>query len=87
VLNAMGAEEYFEQPDTPGENSPIGVLMVRVLEKNPGMSFEQARQEAHNLLTQAAGRKRYQVSAVLSPQEKAESMVVMAERFEPRRAA
>jgi hypothetical protein len=72
---------------TPPARTPMGVLMVRLLVKNPGMNFEQARREAHDLLTQAAGRKRYQVSAVLSPREKAESMAGMTERFQPRKAA
>jgi hypothetical protein len=87
MLKATSMEEYFDQSDTPGENSPTGVLMVRVLAKNPGMSFEQARREVYDLLRQAAGRKRYQVPAVLSPQERAESSAGMTGRFRDTRKA
>ncbi len=47
---------YFEQPDTPAAGSPVGVLMLRVLAKNPGMCFEEARTQAKSLPQQAAGR-------------------------------
>jgi hypothetical protein len=80
-------EEYFEQPDTPAAGSPVGILVVKIIAKNPGIDFEGARTEACNLLGQAAGRKRYQVPAVLSPQEKAENIAGMRERFRQSRQA
>ena len=52
----MTLETYFKQADTPTKNSSVGVLMVKVLAKNPHMGFEEARQEAHRLLDKAAGR-------------------------------
>jgi hypothetical protein len=86
IEDAMSIVGYFEQPDTPAARSPVGVLMLRIIAKNPGIDFESARTEAHNLLWQAAGRKRYVVPAVLSPQEKAESVARMRERFQAGRA-
>ena len=38
----MTLSDYFAQSDTPPVNSPVGTLMVKVLEKYPGMSFENA---------------------------------------------
>jgi hypothetical protein len=43
----MTLEEYFEQPDTPAAESPVGVLMVRIIAKNPGIDLEGARAEAY----------------------------------------
>jgi hypothetical protein len=64
-------EQYFTLPDTPARRSPVGKLMARVLKKNSGMGFEQARREANRLLDLAAGRKDYVIPAVLSPEEHA----------------
>jgi hypothetical protein len=55
-LNEMSIERYFEQSDTPAAGSPVGVMMVRVLAKNPSMSFEDALAQAKSLPRQAAGR-------------------------------
>jgi hypothetical protein len=52
----MSIERYFEQSDTPASNSPVGALMVRVLAKNPSMSFEDALARVKSLPPQAAGR-------------------------------
>jgi hypothetical protein len=65
-------EQYFSLPDTPAQRSPVGKLMARVLEKNPAMTFEDARRESHRLLDIGAGRKHYSIPAVLSPAERAE---------------
>ena len=43
--------------------------MVRVLAKNPGMSFEQAREEVQRLLGKAAGRRVYGIPRVLSAEQ------------------
>jgi hypothetical protein len=63
-------EEYFAQSNSPMPNSPVGTTMVRVLEKYPSFSFEQARQEAQNLLDKAARSFFYHTPQVLSPEEK-----------------
>ncbi len=65
----MKLEEYFERSDTPQTDSPIGRLMVKIVEKNPGMDFDVARVEASKLLQRAASKKNYVVPAVLSPEE------------------
>lgn len=65
----MTLPEYFKQPDTPHPRSPLGQLMARVIEKNPGMSFEEAREEARDLLKKAAGRRAYSIPRVLSAEE------------------
>ena len=80
-------EQYFERPDTPMPNSPCGRLMVRVLGKNPGMDFETARAEAHNLRQQAAGRRHYGVPQVLSPEEQAERDAKASAYWKARTAA
>jgi hypothetical protein len=65
----MSLRKYFEQPETPSRNSPVGVLMVRILEKFPGIAFEEARSKAHELLVTAAGRPNYRMPAVYSEAE------------------
>jgi hypothetical protein len=55
-LKDMSIERYFEQSDTPAAGSPVGVMMVRALAKNPGIDFEEARVQAKSLPQQAAGR-------------------------------
>jgi len=62
-------EEYFGQPDTPSRNSPVGNTMVRVLAKYPGISFEEARTKAHELLDTAAKARKYHGPVVLSAEE------------------
>ena len=42
--------EYFNQTDTPSENSPTGATMGRILAKFPQMSFDDARIRANELL-------------------------------------
>lgn len=65
-------QEYFERLETPAAGSPVGTLLVKMLAKNPGMSFEEARTETKALLGKAAGRKVYSVPRVFSPEERAE---------------
>jgi hypothetical protein len=80
-VRCMGVEEYFEQPDTPQRNSPVGLLIVRLLAKNPGMNFEQARQEAHVLLSKAAGARMYRTPTVYSADEQAKRRAKMLVAF------
>jgi hypothetical protein len=77
----MLLETYFAQSDKPSKNSPVGVLMVRVLAKNPGMDFEQARQEAYSLLDRASRRRVYNVPAVYSVEEEVARKAKMLARF------
>ena len=53
----------------PAPGSPVGLLMSKILEKNPGMGFEEARAEARRLLDIAAGKWNYRSPVVLSPAE------------------
>jgi hypothetical protein len=62
-------QAYFGRQDTPSIGSPIGKLMLAILEKNPGMAYEAARAEAHRLQDKAAGRYHYSLPRVLSPEE------------------
>jgi hypothetical protein len=76
--------DYFAKPETPAANSPVGTLMVKVLEKYPGMSFEDARKKAHVLLWEAAGKKRFNMPRVLSEQELAEQKERLKSAWKPR---
>jgi hypothetical protein len=67
----MTIDTYFNQTDTPAKNSPVGVLLVKVLAKNPHMGFEEAREEALRLLDKVACRRVYATPRVYSPEEKA----------------
>jgi hypothetical protein len=74
-------EEYFAQVDTPGKRSPVGVLMVKILAKNPGINFERARTEANGLLAKAAGRRVYRIPPVYRVEEQAERKAKMLAAF------
>lgn len=77
----MDIKAYFEQGHAPSRNSPVGGLMVRVLAKNPNMTCEQAREEAHNLLDKAARGRVYRVPTVYSPAEQEANRAKMVETF------
>jgi len=62
-------ERHFARPDTPAIGSPVGTLMLKVLAKNPNMSFDAAKCEANALLEKAARKWRYRVPVVYSPEE------------------
>jgi hypothetical protein len=79
----MEMTEYFARPETPSAGSPVGALVFKVLAKNPGMSFEEARTEAKALLEKAAGSWVYRAPRVLSPAEQAEQKERMRARFNP----
>lgn len=76
-------EQHFARKETPSRYSPIGNTMVRILAKYPGMSFEQARAHASQLLNQAAGRRSYQAPAVLSAEEQRNRLERLKTRFKP----
>jgi len=75
-------EAYFAQADTPGANSPIGKLMVKVLEKFPTLTFEQTRTKANELQTEAAGKRKYVAPAVLTDEEQATRRKALKARFQ-----
>ncbi len=77
----MTLEEYFALPDTPASGSPVGTLMVRVIEKNPGMGFVAARVQANALLQRAAGKKVYRVPMVLSVEGEQAQRERLRQRF------
>jgi hypothetical protein len=62
-------QEYFARPNTPASGSPVGELMMRVLAKDPGMTFDESRAEANTLQQKAAGKWNYRIPRVLSPEE------------------
>ena len=57
----MSLAEYFKLPHSPMANSPVGKLMVSILEETPGIDFEEARKQAQECLHKAAGRKSYRI--------------------------
>lgn len=75
--------DYFAEPDTPSANSPVGTIMVKVLEKYPGMSFEAARAKAHCLILESAGKKRFNLPRVLSEVELAEQKERLKTAWKP----
>jgi len=62
-------KQYFERLETPAPSSPIGVLIARIVEKFPPLSFEDARTKAHGLLGKAAAARIYRMPAVRSPEQ------------------
>jgi hypothetical protein len=79
--------DYFAKPDTPAANSTVGTLMVKILEKYPGMSFEAARAKAHCLILESAGKKRFNLPRVLSEAELAEQKERLKTAWKPRTGA
>jgi hypothetical protein len=73
--------KYFEQPDTPMADSPVGRTMAKILVKYPEWTFDAARAEAQTLLSDAAKRWRYVAPAVLSVEEKAAQAAATKARF------
>ena len=73
----------MSRQDTPAPGSPVGALMVKVIEKNPGISFEEARTQANALLDKAAGKWRYRVPTVYSPEEMENRRESLRKAFNP----
>jgi hypothetical protein len=80
----MTLSQYFAKPDTPSANSPMGTIMVKVLEKYPGITFEDARAKAHCLILESAGKKRFNLPRVLSEAELAEQKERLKTAWKPR---
>jgi hypothetical protein len=74
-------QEYFDRPETPAADSPVGTLVVRIMDKNPGMDFGEARRQANALLDKAAGSRVYRGPRALSPEERAEQKVRLRARL------
>jgi hypothetical protein len=64
-------EQYFEREDTPSAGSPVGILMSKILVKFPGITLDDARAKANQLLQDAAKRKTFALPRVLSEEEQA----------------
>jgi hypothetical protein len=79
----MTLQGYFALPDTPAAGSPVGTLMVRILEKDPGIGFDAARTQANALLDRAAGKKVYRMPRVLSVEEEQAQNERLRQRFRP----
>jgi hypothetical protein len=62
-------EQYFEREDTPSAGSPVGVLMAKIVVKFPGITLDDARARASELLQDAAKRKNFSLPRVLSEEE------------------
>jgi hypothetical protein len=77
----MTLQEYFALPDAPAAGSPVGTLMLRIVEKNPGMGFEAAREQANALLWRAAGKRVYRMPVVLSVGEERAQRERLRQRF------
>jgi hypothetical protein len=73
-------DQYFEMQDTPSKQSPLGLLMQRILEETPDMGFEDARKLAQTQLVKASGRRAYKVT---TPAQDKESRERFSRRFNP----
>jgi hypothetical protein len=81
AAKAVATVAYFEREDTPSPNSLAGILMVRMLEKFPGISLDEARAQAHELLNRAAGKRVYRVPSVLTEEEELARRTAIRARF------
>jgi hypothetical protein len=66
-------DQYFQVQDTPSKQSPVGLLMQRILEETPDLSFEDARKLAQTQLVKAGGRRVYRVTTPAQDRQSAES--------------
>jgi len=64
-------KEYFSKPDTPATHSPVGELMLQIVDKHPGIDFEEARSKANELIQKAAGKRYFRFPKALSAAEEA----------------
>src|SRR5215470_17150721 len=78
-MRLSGKQILREAGDT-CRNSPVGLLMQRIIAESLEISFEEARKLAKEQLLKAAGRKRYYVT---TPGEDARERQRMARRVNP----
>lgn len=69
----MNLDQYFEMPTTPSKGSPVGLLMQRILEESPDLTFEDARALAHAQMLKASGRRVYRVTTPAEDKKRAAS--------------
>jgi hypothetical protein len=72
MATAAEAPDYFARSDSPQLQSPVGTLMLKILEKYPGLGFDAARAKAKELLAVSAKGKVYRSPRVFSADELAE---------------
>lgn len=77
----MTLAEYFARTDTPAAESPCGRTMTKIVEKFPGIAFDDARAKAHELLSQAARAKHYVGPRVFSDDEMAARRAQLSQAF------
>lgn len=78
----MTLNEYFTLSDSPMKDSATGTLMQKIVKKFPGISFDDARAKANNLLETAASKRNYHMPAVLTDEEFEERRRRVRERFD-----
>jgi hypothetical protein len=83
----MDTEAYFAQRDTPAADSPVARVMMRVLEKFPGITLPDAREKAHELLSDAASKRILKTPRVLSVEEQATEKAASAAYWKTRAEA
>jgi hypothetical protein len=71
-------DQYFQRPESPRKNSPVGKLIVCILENDRHMKFEDARAEANRLLAIAAKARIYRFPRVRSDAQKAARSISLA---------
>ena len=67
----MNLDRYFELPDWPMKNSPLGRAVQATAEKRPKFTAQQCLEYARQALYEAAGRKHYKVIIRSAKQEEA----------------
>jgi hypothetical protein len=72
--------EYFSRPENPAQASPVAVLMLRILAKDPDVEYQEARSQAQRLLQKAAHKSVYRVPRVIGPDERAKLKARMTGR-------
>ena len=77
MTTTISLEDYFAQSNTPQTKSPVGTLMLRVIEKYPELGFDDARAKARELLAVSAKSRMYRTPRVFSASE----ITDRAERF------
>jgi hypothetical protein len=85
-MKSQQIETYFAQADTPAAGSPVGTTMVKVLAKFPGITFEEAREKAKEILNLAARARNYVGPRVFSEQEQIERRAQLKRAFGHSRA-
>jgi hypothetical protein len=74
----MTLDEYFKRSDTPGANSPVGVLMRRIIDEGTTTDYDKARELANLQLQKAAGKKHFRPQ---TPKEELERRQKTADYF------